>query len=139
MSALPLTQCANETQKTLEFKTMIYRRQWYAGLLASFFSITISVIAVNFYKYDLIRYAWLFIAFWVCCVFVPRFFLELLMHRRFREIFFIPAVIVIFFSICYQIGVKIMILGLFMGTAYTLALLLANRFPTSSNQNKKRN
>ena len=107
------------------------------ALVVSLVCFVVSALSVKFYEYDAVRYAWLFIVFWLCVVFAPKFFLELIKTKRLNEIFLIPVVIVVFFSAYFDIGEKMMILGFGVGITYTIVLVFSSYYPVLFNRSKK--
>lgn len=107
------------------------------AFVISLFCFSVSALAVKFYEYDAVRYAWLLIVFWLCVVFSPKFFLELIKGKRFNEVFLIPLVIVVLFSSYFDMGKKMMVLGFGVGITYTIVLVFSSYYPVLFGRSKK--
>jgi len=99
--------------------------RWLAITVWIVLSLSISVLAVLFHRYDVIRYIWFVILLTVSAAIVPLFLLDLHFTRFINTLLLTPTIIIVGVAIYFSLGARVILFGIGIGITYTLALLLA--------------
>jgi hypothetical protein len=86
------------------------------------------VLAVLFYRYEVIRYIWFVVLFATSAALVPIFLIDLYFKKFVNKLLLAPSVILLGVAIYFSLGERVVLFGIGVGITYTLALLLGRLF-----------
>ncbi|WP_041324648.1 hypothetical protein [Saccharophagus degradans] len=100
-------------------------KQFYIiSCIAAFLGVLGSYLCNAYYHFDIVRYLWLAVTFWVFGAVIPSIALGLI-FRTYRQLHLAPLVLIITSSVLYfGIGQRFAILAVGVGITFIIALLI---------------